>query len=102
MDRILVGGFSQGAAIALFAGLTHHLRLAGVVALSGYLLQHHRFPAECQANRETPLFFGCGDADDLVPFESLMKRSADRLQDFQEGVQLHVYKNLGHTVNFQV
>src|SRR5262245_51558266 len=33
-NRIVVAGFSQGGAIALFAGLRHKERLAGIVALS--------------------------------------------------------------------
>src|SRR2546423_8893553 len=36
-SRIVLAGFSQGAAIALQAGLRHPERLGGIVALSGYL-----------------------------------------------------------------
>lgn len=36
-DRILVGGFSQGAVIAYLTGITSERKLAGVVALSGFL-----------------------------------------------------------------
>ena len=36
-DRIMVGGFSQGAAMACFAALTHKVRLGGCFVLSGYL-----------------------------------------------------------------
>ena len=37
-SRIVLAGFSQGGAIALFAGLRHPQRLAGLVALSTYLV----------------------------------------------------------------
>ncbi|CAD5206692.1 unnamed protein product [Bursaphelenchus okinawaensis] len=100
-DRILVGGFSQGAAVSLFSGLTYHRRLAGVIALSGYLLQHNRFPGECQANKNTPIFFGCGDSDSIVPYEGLMKKSYDYIDGFQDGIQFHVYRNLDHEINHQ-
>lgn len=36
-ERIVVGGFSQGAALALLAGLTGGEKVAGVACLSGYL-----------------------------------------------------------------
>lgn len=36
-DRIVIGGFSQGAAISLLTGLRSEYRLAGVVSYSGFL-----------------------------------------------------------------
>lgn len=36
-DRIVIGGFSQGAAISLLTGLRSEHRLAGVVSYSGFL-----------------------------------------------------------------
>jgi predicted esterase len=36
-SRIVLGGFSQGAALGLLTGLTTERRLAGVVGLSSYL-----------------------------------------------------------------
>jgi lysophospholipase-1 len=35
--RIVVGGFSQGAAMSLLCGLTSERKLGGVVSLSGWL-----------------------------------------------------------------
>merc|ERR1712228_259223 len=35
--RIILGGFSQGAAMAIYCGLLYPQRLGGIVALSGYL-----------------------------------------------------------------
>ncbi len=37
-QRIVLGGFSQGGCLALFAGLTSPVRLGGIFALSSYLL----------------------------------------------------------------
>ena len=37
LDRIVVGGFSQGGAMSLYAGLQYPGRLAGVLVMSGYL-----------------------------------------------------------------
>ena len=36
-SRVVLAGFSQGGAVALFAGLRHPERLAGILALSTYL-----------------------------------------------------------------
>ncbi len=36
--RIVVAGFSQGGAVALYTGLRHAERLAGIIALSTYLI----------------------------------------------------------------
>ncbi|KAL1450938.1 hypothetical protein WDU94_003245, partial [Cyamophila willieti] len=44
-DRIVIGGFSQGGALALYSALTYPKKLAGVVALSCWLPMHKTFPA---------------------------------------------------------
>jgi len=68
-DRILVAGFSQGAAMAIHVGLTHPERLAGIIALSGYLLQPDKLEtARAKANRDTPIFMAHGVEDPVVPF----------------------------------
>src|SRR6185312_16159013 len=38
-EKIILAGFSQGAVIALMTGLSYSQRLAGIIALSGYLPQ---------------------------------------------------------------
>ena len=45
-SRIVLAGFSQGAAMALFTGLRHAAPLAGILALSGYLPLHESLSAE--------------------------------------------------------
>src|SRR5262249_9952286 len=44
--RIVLAGFSQGGAIALFTGLRHAERLAGIIALSTYLVAPDKLAAE--------------------------------------------------------
>ncbi len=43
-DRIIVGGFSQGGALALHTALTYSEKLAGIVALSCWLPFYEAFP----------------------------------------------------------
>ncbi len=37
MDRIIIGGFGQGGALALHAAFTWSKKLAGIIALSCYM-----------------------------------------------------------------
>jgi len=67
--RIVVGGFSQGGATALYAALRHAERLAGVAALSGYVVDPDAVAGEAAtANRDLPVFMAHGTADDVVRY----------------------------------
>lgn len=66
-ERIVLGGFSQGAAISLHAGLRLRRPLGGIVALSGYLPLATRLYGEAtDAGRRTPIFMAHGLFDDVV------------------------------------
>ncbi|HXH72835.1 MAG TPA: dienelactone hydrolase family protein [Mariprofundaceae bacterium] len=68
-DRIMLAGFSQGAAMALHVGLRQQQRLAGIIALSGYLLQPETLPDSItDAGRTTPIFMAHGVLDPIVPY----------------------------------
>lgn len=45
--RIVLGGFSQGGALAMYSALTFPEPLAGVLVLSAWLPMHQKFPAVC-------------------------------------------------------
>lgn len=65
--RTVLMGFSQGCAMTLLAGLRAPQRLAGLVALSGYLPLASRTAAEAsKESRGVPVFMAHGDADDIV------------------------------------
>jgi phospholipase/carboxylesterase len=67
-DRIVLAGFSQGGAIALFAGLREPARLAGILALSTYLPLADRLGAEAHpANAAVPILMAHGTHDSMVP-----------------------------------
>lgn len=69
-DRIVLGGFSQGAAMSIYTGLTAKAKLAGIVSLSGWLLLSKTFrevlAAGPKANENTPILMCQGDSDPLV------------------------------------
>jgi phospholipase/carboxylesterase len=69
-ERIVLAGFSQGGAIALYTGVRHKERLAGIMALSTYLIAPDRLASEAtQANRALPIFMAHGSADPVVQLQ---------------------------------
>ena len=90
-SHILLAGFSQGGAIALAAGLRHAQTLAGVIALSTYLPLRESFAAErSAANAATPIFWGHGTADPIVPLTRGVG-ARDLLQSLGYQVAWHTY-----------
>lgn len=69
-SRIVLMGFSQGGAIALYTGLRHRVRLAAIVALSTYLVASEQLEQErAPANAGVPIFMGHGTQDPIVRYE---------------------------------
>ena len=65
--RIVIAGFSQGGVIALHTGVRHTERLAGIVALSTYVVLPERLAEEgTAANRDVPIFMAHGTLDPMV------------------------------------
>lgn len=65
--HIFLGGFSQGAASALYAGLREEEPIAGIIALSGYLpLAGSLFAEITAAGRQTPVFMAHGLFDSVI------------------------------------
>ena len=96
-ERTVLMGFSQGCAMTLLAGLRAPRRLAGLVAMSGYLPLVERTAEEvAPANRATPLFMAHGDLDEVVvPDRGLAAR--DALTALGYPVQWQTYP-IGHEV----
>ena len=99
-ERIVLAGFSQGCAMALHIGLRLPHRLAGIMALSGYLPLADRLPSErLTANAFTPVFMAHGTQDPVV----ILKRgedSRDALKALGHPVQWHTYP-MPHSVHPQ-
>jgi len=89
--RILVAGFSQGGAIAIQCALRYPEKLAGLIALSTYMLQVHRLESERhQANQGMPVFMGHGTADPIVPLQ-LGSQAAESLRQLAYPVEWQQY-----------
>jgi predicted esterase len=93
-ERIVLGGFSQGGAIALFSGLSYPQKLGGVVGLSCYMLLRNKFrdivEAGGGANKETKIFMGHGDVDGVVKHQ-FGKLTADTLIEWGYQVDFRTY-----------
>lgn len=59
--HIILGGFSQGGALALYAALTFPEPLCGVMALSCWLPLHKSFPASRKCPETLPILQCHGD-----------------------------------------
>jgi phospholipase/carboxylesterase len=90
-ERIVLAGFSQGCAMALHTGLRLPQRLAGIMALSGYLPLADRLAAERHAaNARTPVFMAHGTQDPVVVV-ARGEASRDALATLGQPVQWHSY-----------
>ena len=90
-ERIVLAGFSQGCAMALHTGLRLPQRLAGIMALSGYLPLADRLAAERHsANARTPVFMAHGTQDPVVVL-ARGEASRDALATLGQPVQWHSY-----------
>jgi predicted esterase len=98
-DHIFLLGFSQGACLALEYAAQHPQRYAGVVALSGALIENGDQPRDYAGSLDgTPAFLGCSDADFHIPAQRVL-RSEQVLRRMGANVTAKLYPHLGHTVN---
>lgn len=68
-DRVVLGGFSQGALLALDLAAHDPRPLAGLVLLSGTLMDEAELAPRLPARHGLPVRMTHGRADDVLPFE---------------------------------
>ena len=96
--RIVLGGFSQGCAVTLAAGLRYRERLAGLVGMSGYLPLASTTAAERRdANALTPLFLAHGQRDGVIDI-GRGTATRDALKAMGMAVEWHEYP-MEHSVS---
>ncbi|CAM5198945.1 Phospholipase/carboxylesterase OS=Castellaniella defragrans OX=75697 GN=HNR28_003435 PE=3 SV=1 [Castellaniella defragrans] len=99
-EHIVLAGFSQGCAMALYAGLRFERPLAGLIGLSGYLPLRNTTAAERHpVNAQTPVFLAHGTEDPVVPVD-FAEISRDILTALGQPVQWHTYP-MPHAVHPQ-
>ncbi|EFX02214.1 acyl-protein thioesterase 1 [Grosmannia clavigera kw1407] len=99
-ERIVLGGFSQGGAMAIFAGITNPRRLAGIVAMSTYLVLSQKIESKYlpspNANAYTPVLWCHGTADPVLPYK-MGELSRDALRRMGYPVEWKSYPGMAHS-----
>lgn len=95
-NRIVVGGFSQGGALALYTGLTSTHTLGGIVGLSCWLPLHKSFPDAKKTADTVPIFLAHGEVDPVVPYK-FGQLSHYNLKTFMKNPQFTSYPVFSHS-----
>lgn len=97
-ERILIGGFSQGACLSLEWALRTGGRWGGIFALSGAVIGEPGRPRRLDRPIDgTPVLLACGDDDDHIPLASV-RESAVALRARGAVLEECIYPGLGHTI----
>jgi phospholipase/carboxylesterase len=98
-DRVVIGGFSQGACLATEFVASHPRRYAGLIAFTGGLIgppgANLTHPGDLAG---TPVFFGSGDPDPHVPWRRVQE-STRSLSEMGAAVTTRRYENRPHTIS---
>jgi len=90
-NRIVLAGFSQGGALALYTALTHPQPLAAIVALSTYLPLAQQLSGPGQHLQQySAIFQAHGDRDPVVG-RPLAESARDSLQQLGNTVDWRIY-----------
>ena len=95
-EQVVLFGFSQGTMLALHVAPRREDALAGVVAFSGRLLAPELLTDEVKTR--PPILLVHGDADDVVPPQSLPLTAEALQQAGWQDVYAHVMKGTGHGI----
>lgn len=97
-SRIIVGGFSQGGALAFYTGLSGKYKLGGILALSCWLPLHKEFPSKSSGREDVPCLQLHGDCDPVVPYR-WGQLTSTTLKGFLTDHEFKTYKGLMHSSN---
>ncbi len=95
-DKLVVVGFSQGAMMALYAGLRRAVAPAAILAYSG--LMPGRIPQPSPAGAYPPVFINHGDSDSVVP-PQMMFVALGALQQAGVEVEWHLARGVAHGID---
>lgn len=95
-ENIFIGGFSQGACLSLYLGMTLPNLLGGVICCSGVLFPQTKVS---ESNKNLRVFVGHGE-DDFVIGIKANKLSLEKVKSFPN-IEKHYYKRMAHTFNEQ-
>ena len=91
-SKIIIGGHSQGASIALYQAYNANKVYGGLFSFSGILP-----PVDIKEDKKNlKAWIGYGDKDNIIT-PSFMNKSYSPIEHF-EGVEIHIYPNYTHSV----
>jgi phospholipase/carboxylesterase len=97
-NRIVLAGFSQGGAVALYTALRHEQALAGVLALSTYLpLKANLAKEKSKQNQAVPIFMAHGTFENVISLDTC-RISFEVLQTQHYNINWYEYP-MAHSVN---
>jgi phospholipase/carboxylesterase len=93
IERIFIGGFSQGACMSLYIGLSYENNIGGVIAMSGLLFP---FTKIAEGKKKLPIFITHGKYDPLLP-EAFCSSTYQQIIKDQFNVTYKTY-DIDHTI----
>ncbi|CAE6454649.1 unnamed protein product [Rhizoctonia solani] len=102
-ERIVIGGFSQGAALSLVHGLTSEKKYAGLAILSGWFPMRNRLQSMLSPSASsTQIFWGHGTSDTTVPYK-FGQLSVHHMQNNLNfaNIQFESYQGMAHSAEQQ-
>lgn len=98
IEKIFLGGFSQGACLAIEYVIRNPRRYGGLLVFSGGYIG----PLDLQRQpggdlKGMPAFLGCSDKDPHIPLQRVKETTA-LLESMGARVTERIYPNLGHTI----
>ena len=100
IERLVIGGFSQGACLASEFVAQNPARYGGLLVFSGGLIgEGPSVSAEMYSGvlKGTPVFIGCSDVDFHIPVERVHE-TASILSSLGAEVNEKIYPGMGHTI----
>lgn len=85
LDRLVLGGFSQGAMLSMDVALCTQRKVSGLALLSGSYIAEREWKPRMSARAGTPVFQSHGASDPILPFAI-----AEQLRDALSSAGLHV------------
>ena len=95
-EQMVLFGFSQGTMMSLHVAPRREDEIAGVVGFSGRLLNPELLADEVQSR--PPVLLVHGDADDVVPVQSLPEAAEALQQAGWQEVYAHIMKGTAHGI----
>jgi len=97
-ERIVIGGFSQGACLASEFVARRARRYGGLLAFSGGVIGPPGTPRDYPGKLDgTPAFIGCSDVDPHIPLARVLE-TAELFTRMGAQVTQKIYPGLAHTI----